>query len=129
MKRSVSEKSPKPGQMRIFHRDGAGDTRRMRGAVLSLITVGGVPAALSGCGDAPDGATTVVNMTNQNIRLTGDCVDDPVSLAPGESSKWFYSGSECRVDDGDGVNGLLGCLHLNHHHIAVTRQTHDEDHC
>lgn len=91
--------------------------------MLSLIAVVGVSAAISGCGEMPDGTTTVVNRTNQYIRLTGECVDDPVSLAPGESSNWVHGGSQCRVDDGDGLHGLLGCLHIDRRQIAVTRQT------
>lgn len=72
--------------------------------------------ASSGCAldfSTPNGTVSVINSTGRTLRLTGNCVpDDAQTLSPGASDSDIYPGSECRVDDGDGLHGVLGCLQV-----------------
>ena len=72
---------------------------------------------VAGCGSdvtLPDGGTSVTNRTERTVRLTGNCVpDDAQTLAPGDTDTNVYAGADCRVDDGDGMDGILGCLTLS----------------
>jgi len=78
-------------------------------------------AAAGGCSNASP-EVTVTNRTNQSIRLTGECIDeDAYTLRPGETANQFYEGAECRIDDGDGLNGMLGCIRLAASHTDVTQ--------
>lgn len=79
---------------------------------------------LVGCGldfNLPDGSISVTNRTTGAIRLTGNCVpDDAETLEPGETDTNLYSGADCRVDNGDGLDGILGCLTLRTKHTDLT---------
>lgn len=86
-----------------------------------VLTVAIAVVVAGGCSDtSPE--VTVTNRTNQSIRLTGNCVaDDAYLLRPGEAANQFYRGAECRIDDGDGLNGMLGCVRLTARHTDVTQ--------
>ena len=92
----------------------------------SLRAVGATSAVLSLAGCAldlslPDGSTSVTNKSSQTIRLTGNCVpDDAQTLGPGQTDSDLYSGADCRVDNGDGQSGVLGCLTLTADHTDLT---------
>ena len=94
--------------------------------VSSLRIVGAASAVLLlvGCGadvTLPDGNTSVTNRSSQTIRLTGNCVpDDAQTLSPGETESNLYAGADCRVDNGDGQAGVLGCLTLSAEHTDLT---------
>lgn len=76
--------------------------------------------SVAGCSD-PSALVTVTNRTGQTIRLTGSCVaDDPHTLDPGETDTGLYLGADCRVDNGDGVTGMLACITLNTAHTDIT---------
>lgn len=57
-----------------------------------------------------------VSLTNgpQTIRITGNCTDDDaIDVSPGQTVRdAFYADSYCRIDNGDGLNGMLGCVKL-----------------
>jgi hypothetical protein len=80
--------------------------------------------ALLGCSvdlSLPDGGTSVTNRTKIEIRLSGNCVpDDPQTLEPGDTDNDVYAGADCRVDNGDGEDGVLGCLTLRQKHTDLT---------
>jgi len=91
--------------------------RTAKGVVALAIAVAGVAA----CSDtSPD--VTVTNRTDQTIRLSGGCVadNDAYTLGAGETSNDFYPGSQCRIDNGEGLNGMLGCVTLKSAHTDVT---------
>lgn len=76
--------------------------------------------ALTGCSD-PSASVTVTNRTGQTIRLTGNCVaDDPHTLDPGVTDNELYLGAQCRVDNGDGLDGMLACITLKTAHTDIT---------
>lgn len=77
--------------------------------------------AVAGC-SSPSADVVVTNRTGRTIRLTGSCVaDDPHTLAPGTRDDYYYLGAQCRIDDGDGRHGVLGCVTLATRHTDVTR--------
>jgi hypothetical protein len=85
-------------------------------AALALAVLG-----LASCND-PRADVTVTNRTNQTIRLTGNCVaDDPHTLEPGMTDDYLYLGAQCRVDNGDGLHGMLACITLATSHTDVTQ--------
>jgi hypothetical protein len=87
----------------------------------AIVALGLTVAGLAACSDtSPD--VTVTNRTDRTIRLSGNCVadNDAYTLAPGETSNDFYPGSQCRIDDGDGLKGMLGCVTLKSSHTNVT---------
>jgi hypothetical protein len=92
----------------------------------SLRVVGAASSVLilAGCGTdvrVPDGTTSVTNTSSQTIRLTGNCVPDHAqTLGPGETDSDLYAGADCRVDNGDGQAGVLGCLTLTAQHTDLT---------
>ncbi len=87
--------------------------RRVAIVLLSLV-------GLVACSDASPNVT-VTNKTNYTIRLTGNCVpDDAHELAPGGTDKDLYLGAQCRVDNGDGLNGMLACVTLKTAHTDIT---------
>lgn len=88
---------------------------RLAQSVAALATM----TALVACSD-PSPDVTVTNRTRETIRLSGNCVpDDPYTLDPGETSGSFYLGAQCRIDNGDGLNGMLGCVTLASAHTDV----------
>jgi hypothetical protein len=82
--------------------------------------------ALLGCSvdlNLPDGGSSVTNRTEIEIRLSGNCVpDDPQTLEPGDTDNVVYAGADCRVDNGDGEDGVLGCLTLRQNLTDLTRE-------
>lgn len=90
-----------------------------------LIAVG-CALVLAGCGldfNLPDGSISVTNRTAETIRLTGSCVpDDAETLEPGDTDTNLYAGADCRVDNGDGLDGVLGCLTLTSKHTDLTME-------
>lgn len=112
-------------------------TAAERARRFGALAVLGCLLVLLGCSvdsTLPDGGTSVTNRTNIEIRLTGNCVpDDPQTLEPGDTDNDVYAGAECRVDNGDGEDGVLGCLTLRHTHTDLTldalRQIRGPDDC
>jgi hypothetical protein len=80
--------------------------RRVAGAAALALAV------CTGCSNAsPD--VRVTNSTTQTIRLSGNCIDDDAyMLSPGATVNGFYLGAQCRIDNGDGRDGMLGCVTL-----------------
>ena len=79
--------------------------------------------AVSACGLwTPNLNVTLTNRTGRAIRVTGNCVDDPHSVAPGQTDNALYLGADCRIDNGDGLHGLRGCVTLRHRHTVLTEQ-------
>lgn len=98
--------------------------RRLRLAVGSCFVAPVFLALLlSGCSENvdPSPAVTVTNHTTMTIRISGNCVaDDPHTLAPGVTDNELYLGAQCRIDNGDGLNGVLGCITLKAAHTDIT---------
>ena len=68
-----------------------------------------------------DANVTLTNATGQVIRMTGSCIrDDPHTVNPGEMDNYLYLGANCRIDNGDGLDGIPGCVTLSHRHTALT---------
>lgn len=83
--------------------------------------LGLMAASLAGCASLPSGDTNVTNRTSTTIRISGNCTpDDAALLGPGESDSFVYLGSQCRIDNGDGLNGMLGCVTLKAAHTDIT---------
>ena len=73
-----------------------------------------------GCSDA-SAQVTVTNQTRQTIRTTGNCVeDDPHTLQAGQTDNQYYLGAQCRIDNGDGLHGMLACITLRTSHTVIT---------
>jgi hypothetical protein len=76
--------------------------------------------ALTACSN-PSPNVTFTNKTNETVRLTGNCVaDDAHELAPGATDNDLYLGAQCRIDNGDGLNGTLACVTLKTAHTEIT---------
>jgi len=78
---------------------------------------------LTGCSGQPlpDGTTTVKNLTGEMIRVTGNCTpDDAQTLMPGDTTNDVYLGAQCRIDNGDGLDGMLACVTLSTRHTVIT---------
>lgn len=69
-----------------------------------------------------DSDVSLTNGTHQTIRITGDCTeDDAFFMSPGQTvTAAFYADSYCRIDNGDGLDGMLGCVRLTSAHTTVT---------
>lgn len=69
-----------------------------------------------------DSEVSLTNGTQQYIRITGNCTDDDaIDMSPGQTVRdAFYADSYCRIDNGDGLNGMLGCVKLASAHTQVT---------
>lgn len=80
-----------------------------------------IPAlALGGCSSVASRDVTLTNKTDRTIRVTGACVeDDPHTVDPGQTDNALFLGADCVIDNGDGLNGILGCVTLRHRHTNV----------
>lgn len=87
--------------------------------VLGAVVIGLLSA---GCDfSMGDPNVTLKNETGQEIRVDGNCVtDDPHSLGQGQTDNYLYLGADCRIDNGDGLDGILGCVTLTHQHTVLT---------
>jgi hypothetical protein len=89
---------------------------------IALALLGGAVVLLNACSALPTGNTTVTNGSGEMIRVTGNCVpDDAQTLMPGQTTNDAYSGAQCRIDDGDGLHGVLACVTLSVAHTDITR--------
>lgn len=89
-------------------------------AIRLVLIVVACAVALAACRDV-DPSVTVTNSTQETIRVTGNCIqDDAYMLAPGQTVNQFYLGAQCRIDDGDGLHGMLGCVTLKTRHTVIT---------
>jgi hypothetical protein len=95
-----------------------GRTRAMAGVLIGLICW-----SVEGCGLTTGSAdVTLTNDTGQVIRVTGNCTDaDASELRPGQTVNMLYLGADCRIDNGDGLHGVLGCVTLSEKHTDLTR--------
>jgi hypothetical protein len=95
-----------------------GEIVRRVGSVLALVVL----LSLSACDfSTPSADVTITNDTGQRIRVTGNCVvDDPHDLAPGVTDSMLFLGADCRIDNGDGLDGVLGCITLTETHTDLT---------
>ena len=81
----------------------------------------GVVLTLVGCSDMPYGSTTVTNGTGEMIRVTGNCVsDNALTLMHGQTTNDVYLGAQRRIDNGDGLHGMLACVTLSAAHTDIT---------
>ncbi|WP_425955806.1 hypothetical protein [Xylanimonas sp. McL0601] len=88
------------------------------GAATAVLTV--ALLGLTAC-NTPSLDVTVTNRSTQTIRIGGNCVaDDPHTLEPGDSDSAYYLGAQCRIDNGDGLDGMLGCVTLATAHTDLT---------
>lgn len=89
--------------------------------VVATLALGLMTVSVAGCASLPSGHVTVTNRTGTAIRITGGCTpDDAAFLRPGESDSDVYLGSQCRIDNGDGSKGMLGCVILKVPHADIT---------
>lgn len=89
--------------------------------VAAVAIVALMSASVVGCAALPNGQTTVTNRTSTTIRISGSCTPDDASpLGPGEIDSDVYRGSQCRIDDRDGLKGMLGCVALKSVQTDIT---------
>ena len=88
----------------------------------SVITAAAVAFTLSACISPIDHGVSVTNASRQALRITGSCSqNDATFVKPGETiTDQFSLGAQCRIDNGDGLDGMLACVTLKAVHTVIT---------